>query len=467
MHRAGAIALALLAAAPAHAADQPGESTAKAILRDLLVLDTSGKHGTAAAVEVLRARFLAAGFAPADLAVVPWPADPTRVNLVVRLHGRDPQARALLYLCHLDVVPGDPADWSVPPYALTERDGWIYGRGSIDMKGEDANVAAALIRMKREGDVPARDVIAAFTADEEGAGEGGVAYLLSAHRDLVDAGIALNPDSGVAAMRQGRITSYSFQTSEKLYATFTARATNRGGHSSEPRPDNAIYQLTAALDRLAQYRFPARLIETVRAQYAALGALEQGPRKADMVAVGKGDIAAADRLSDDPLDNANLRTTCVVTQISGGHAENALPQSAEAKIQCRLIPGTSTDEVKAALERVIADPGVAITLTHPPRPAPESPPTPAIAATITRAVQSVWPGTPVMPDMDVGGSDSVLTRSAGIPSYGVPSLFDEVDDLRAHGRDERVSAVRFAEGTEFTWRLIKGFAAPGAPGSTK
>lgn len=464
MRGAGAIALALMAAAPVHAAEPP-ESTAHAILRDLLSLDTSGAHGTATAVEVLRARFLAAGFAPTDLIVAAPPGAPEKPSLVVRLHGRNAKARALLYLCHLDVVPADPADWSVPPYAMTERDGWIYGRGAIDMKGEDANVAAALIRLKREGFAPARDVIAAFTPDEEGGGGNGAAWLVSAHREWIDAGIVLNPDSGVAAMRQGKIVSYSFETSEKLYATFTARVTNRGGHSSEPRPDNAINQLAAALGRIAAYRFPARLTDTVRAQYAALGALETGPRKADMLAVGQGDAAAADRLSDDPLDNAMMRTTCVATQITGGHAENALPQSAEAKIQCRLIPGTAPDEVRAALEAAIADPAVALTLTRPPRPAPESTPSPAVTATITRVVGSVWPGTPVMPDMDVGASDSVLTRSAGIPSYGVPSLFDEVDDLRAHGRDERVSAARFAEGSEYTYRLIKAFAEPGAPGN--
>lgn len=465
MRGAGAIALALLAAAPAHAADQPGESTAHAILRELLAIDTSGKHGTTAAAEALRARFLAAGFAAEDVILAAPPDAPEKASLVVRLHGRNPQAKALLYLCHLDVVPADPADWSVPPYALTERDGWIYGRGAIDMKGEDANVAAALIRLKQERFGPSRDVIAAFTPDEEGGGANGAAWLLSTHRDWIDAGIVLNPDSGVAAMRQGRIVSYSFETSEKLYATFTARVTNRGGHSSEPRPDNAINQLAAALGRIAAFRFPARLTDTVRAQYAALGALEAGPRKADMLAVGHGDAAAADRLSDDPLDNAMMRTTCVATQISGGHAENALPQSAEAKIQCRLIPGTAPEEVKAALAGAIADPAVALTLTRAPRPAPESMPSPAVTATIARAVRSVWPGTPVMPDMDVGASDSVLTRSAGIPSYGVPSLFDEVDDLRAHGRDERVSAARFAEGGEYTYRLIKAFAEPGAPGS--
>lgn len=457
-------ALLLAGAGSALAAPAPAETTAHAILRELLAIDTTREMGTAKAVAALRVRFAAAGFADADLTVVPWPGAPERSSLIVRLHGTNAQAKALLYLCHLDVVAAKASDWSYPPFAMTEQDGWIYGRGSIDMKGEDANVAAALIRLKLEGYRPARDVIAAFTPDEEGGGEAGVGFLLAEHRDLIEAGIALNPDSGVAAMRGGKPVSYGFETSEKSYVSFAAQTTNRGGHSSEPRPDNAIYTLTATLDRLAAYRFPTRLTDTVKAQYAALGRLETGPRRADMIAVGTGDLAAADRLSDDALDNANVRTTCVVTQIAGGHAENALPQSARATIQCRLLPGDTSAQVQQDLTRVLNSPDVTLTVISPTRPAPESPPSPAVWGAIERTVHAVWPGIPVLPDMDVGASDSVRTRAAGIPSYGVASLFDNVDDLRAHGRDERVSAERFAQGGEFTYRLIKAFSAPGAPG---
>jgi acetylornithine deacetylase/succinyl-diaminopimelate desuccinylase-like protein len=446
----------------AHAA--PAESTAHAILRELLPIDTTREKGTAAAVEVLRARFLAAGFAPADVTVVPWPDAPERANLIVRLRGTDRKARALLYLCHLDVVAARASDWSVPPFAMTEKDGWIYGRGSVDMKGEDANVAAAMIRLKAENYRPARDVIAAFTPDEEGGGQAGITFLLDRHRDLIDAGIVLNPDSGRAAFRAGRYESYGFETSEKVFVSFAAETANRGGHSSEPRPDNAIYQLSAALNRLAGYRFPTRLTDTVRASYAALGKLETGPRKADMIAVGRGDLAAADRLSSDPTDNAAVRTTCVATQLAGGHAENALPQSARATIQCRMLPGDTPEQVQALLAGVINDPGVRLSVIRSPRTAPESPPSPAVWSTIERTVQSLWPGLPVMPDMDAGASDSIHTRAAGMPSYGVASLFDDVDDLRAHGRDERVNADRFARGGELTYRLIKAFSAPGAPG---
>ncbi|WP_353229912.1 M20/M25/M40 family metallo-hydrolase [Novosphingobium sp.] len=460
-----------LAPAPAAASDavtagaSAGETTAHAILRELLAIDTTREHGTAIAVEALRARFLAAGFAPGDVTVVA-PADaPARPSLIVRLRGRDAHAKALLYLCHLDVVAAKPSDWTVPPFAMTERDGWIYGRGAIDMKGEDANVVAALIRLKTEKYTPARDVIAAFTPDEEGGGAAGIAFLLAQHRDLIDAGLVLNPDAGRAAFRGGRYQSYGFETSEKLFVSFAAQTSNRGGHSSEPRPDNAIYQLSAALGRVAAFRFPTRLTDTVRAQYAALGKLQTGPRRPDMIAVGSGDLAAADRLSDNPTDNAAVRTTCVATQLSGGHAENALPQTARATLQCRMLPGDTTDQVQAALVGAINDPGVTLSVITPAKPAPESPPSPAVWSTIADTVHTLLPGLPVMPDMDAGASDSIYTRAAGVPSYGVASLFDDIDDYRAHGRDERVSAERFVLGGELTYRLIVAFSRPGAPGS--
>jgi acetylornithine deacetylase/succinyl-diaminopimelate desuccinylase-like protein len=377
--------------------------------------------------------------------------------------GTNPKAKALLYICHLDVVAANPADWSLPPFQMTEQDGWIYGRGSLDMKGEDANVAAALIRLKHEGYKPQRDIVVAFTADEEARGEAGVAFLVSQHRDLVDAGVVLNPDSGTPAFREGKRAFYGFQTSEKVFVTFQAETFNKGGHSSEPRPDNAIYELTSALDRLAAYRFPTRLTDTVRAYYAAQGALETGPRKADMLAVGQGDLAAADRLSADPTDNAQVRTTCVATQLSAGHAENALPQRARATIQCRMLPGDTQDQIQGQLAQVFNDPGVKISVITPAKPSPESPPTPAVTATFEKVVHSMWPGLTVMPSMDAGASDSVYTRPAGLPSYGASATFFDLEDMRAHGRDERIKADRFAEGTELAYRLMKAFSGPGAP----
>jgi acetylornithine deacetylase/succinyl-diaminopimelate desuccinylase-like protein len=331
------------------------------------------------------------------------------------------------------------------------------------MKGEDANVAAALLRLKREAYRPDRDIVVAFTADEEAGGEEGVGWLMRAHRDLMDAGLVLNPDAGSGAFRDGRRAFYGVQTSEKTYVTFSAEATNKGGHSSEPRPDNAIYELTAALNRLAVFKFPIRLTDTVRAFYASQAQFESGQRQADMHAVGNGDMNAADRLADDPTDNAQLRTTCVATMLEAGHAENALPQRARATIQCRLLPGDTQDEVKATLARVLADPALVLTVTRAADPSPESPPTNAIMAVYRRVVNSMWPDLTVMPSMDAGASDSRYTRAAGIPSYGATSNFFDLEDMRAHGRDERIKADRFVEGGEFTYRLMKAFSAAGAP----
>lgn len=435
---------------------------AREILAELLALDTTYEKGTVSAVEALRQRFRAAGFAADDLIVVAPDFNPTQSDLIVRLRGRG-HSKPLLYLCHLDVVAAKAADWTLPPFALTEKDGWLYGRGSQDMKDEDANVAAALLRLKQEGFRPARDIIVAFTADEEAGGKEGVGWLLQAHRDLMDAGLVLNPDSGTAAFRNGNRVFYGVETSEKTYVTFMAEVTNRGGHSSEPQADNAIYELAAALGRLAAYRFPIRLSETVKAYYASQAQFATGGRQQDMRGVGQGDTAAAERLASDPTDNAQFRTTCVATMLEAGHAENALAQRARATIQCRMLPVDSEAQVRQRLQEVFADPKVAVTVSRPANAGPESPPTAAVMSIYQRVVQSMWPGLKLMPSMDAGASDSKYTRAAGIPSYGAVSVFYDLEDMRAHGQDERVSAERFVQGTEFAYRLMKAFSSVTSP----
>ena len=458
----GIAATAANAASHAPASSASDAATAREILTELLAIDTTYSKGTVKAVEALRKRFLAAGFAESDLTVEAFPDNPSQTSLIVRMKGLG-HGKPLLYLCHLDVVAAKPEDWTVPPFALTEKEGWLYGRGSLDMKGEDANVAAALLRLKREGYVPARDIIVAFTPDEESSGAQGVGWLVKAHRDLIDAGIVLNPDSGTGAFRRGQRAFYGVQTSEKTYITYAAETTNKGGHSSEPRPDNAIYELTAALNRLGSFKFPIRITDTVRAFYAAQAQFETGTRQADMRAVGTGDTAAAERLAADPTDNAQLRSTCVATMLEAGHAENALPQRARATIQCRVLPGDTQEQTQATLERVFADPGVHVSVVQPASPGPESPPTAEIMAVYTRVVHSMWPGLTVMPSMDAGASDSKFTRTAGMPSYGATADFFDLEDMRAHGQDERIKAERFTEGTEFAYRLMKAFSGKGAP----
>jgi len=364
----------------------------------------------------------------------------------------------VLFLGHLDVVEAKAEDWSVDPFKLTEKDGWFYGRGSIDMKDGDAALVETLIRLRREGFVPRRDVIVALTADEEAGGDAnGPAFLLKEHRDLIDAGMAINLDDAGGASKNGERLYFRLGTSEKIYATFTLETTSPGGHGSLPGPDNAIYRLAGGLGRLETYKFPVMLTSTTRASFEKLADLEPGPESPDMRAVARipPDLAAAERLSQVVRFNAQLRTTCVVTLISGGHAENALPQRAKATIQCRLIPGDAAEHVQTALISALNDSMIRVTMDAPPVVSPESPPTPQIVARVTRVVHSMWPAVPIVPTMATGFSDDRQTRSAGIVSYDLSGVWRDVEENRAHGRDERVGVREFDESVEYTYRLIK------------
>ena len=427
------------------------EALARDILGELIAIDSTRTHGSTAA-----ARALAAGFAPADVTVVA-PADhPDKANVVLRLRGRT-HDRPVLYIAHLDVVEARRDDWTFDPFQLTERDGWLYGRGTIDMKGQDAAVLTTLIRLKEEGVVPARDIIAAFTADEEGGDANGVAWLLKEHRALIEAALVVNPDGGEAGLKQGRKLYVAMQTSEKMYVTFTLETTDKGGHSSRPTADNPIYRLATGLERLAKLRFPVHLTETTRLYFSRRAAIERGPLKSDMQAILRvpPDPAAVERLSAIVETNIQLRTTCTTTMIEGGHAENALPQRARATVQCRVIPGESAVSVAAAISAALADPTIAVSVQTPARPAPDSPPAPAILGMVEGVVRSMWPDVIVLPEMSPGATDSIYTRALGIPSYGIDGMFDDLDDGRAHGRDERIGVVAFAEELEFTYRLMR------------
>jgi acetylornithine deacetylase/succinyl-diaminopimelate desuccinylase-like protein len=427
------LAVATAAASAGQAAMLP---TARALLEELVDLNTTHAYGSTGAAKLLQARFLAAGFAPADVMLLVPEDHPAKGNLVVRLHGRG-KGRPILYIGHLDVVEAKPEDWSFDPFKLTENAGWLYGRGVIDMKGQDVAMAVSLMRLKQEGFEPARD--------------------------LVDAELVINPDGGEAGMKSGRKLYVAVQTSEKTFLSFGLEARDKGGHSSRPTADNPIYRLSGALSRLAQYRFPVHLTSTTREYFARRATLEQGQLRADMQAIGLGDAdqAAVERLSAVVETNIMLRTTCTATMIDGGHAENALPQRARATIQCRVIPGESPETVEAALRTVIADPLVAISTITAAKPNPES----AMTATILEAVQAtargIWPEVIVLPEMSPGATDSHFSRSAGIPSYGIDAMFDDLDDARAHGRDERISVTAFQQELEFTYRLMKRLAAAG------
>ena len=455
---AGSFLLASLVGAAASAMPQnPEPALAREILRELI--DTRSTHdvGSTELARKVQARLLAAGFAPADAQLL-IPADaPRSGNVVARLHGRG-RGKAVLYLCHLDVVAANPEDWTRDPFHLTEDGGWLYGRGTIDMKGQDAAVFAALLRMKSEHFVPERDIVVAFTADEESGGErNGVDWLLNEHRDLVDADLVINPDGGEAGMKAGRRLYVGVQTSEKISMAFEAEVTDKGGHSSRPTADNPIYRLSEGLARLSKFRFPTHLTDTTRQYFERRAAIESGAIKADMLAAAKTppDPAAIDRLSAVVETNILLRTTCTATQIEGGHAQNALPQRARATLQCRIIPGESQDSVRDTLTRVLADPTIKISVTTPAGPSPESPLSGNILPTVEKVARQLWPEVVILPQMAPSASDSKYTRVGGIPSYGIDGMFDDLDDGRAHGRDERIGVAAFAQEVDFTYRLMR------------
>ena len=401
-------------------------------------------------------RLLAEGYPREDVRVLS--PEPGVGTLVARLRGADRNAKAILLLAHLDVVPALREDWSVDPWTLIEKDGWFYGRGTSDNKGGVAMIVANLVRLKREGWQGKRDIVVAFTGDEETTSNS-IQWLLKEHRDLINAEFALNADAGSVVLRNGKPTLFTVQSAEKVYADYQFEATDVGGHSSLPRPENPIYQVGAALERLAAYQFPLNVTEVAREFLQRSAAVETGQLAADMRAVAKTppDPAAAARLSKQPFYNARLRTTCVATRAEGGHANNALPQTARAVINCRILPGEPTAPVEATLKRLAGN-QVTVKVLFPPTPSPAS----QVAAILPRfenVAARIWPGLPIAPTMEAGATDGAYTRLAGIPTYGPAALPEDPDDVRAHGKDERVSVEGFYRATEFWHGLIKEFGS--------
>jgi acetylornithine deacetylase/succinyl-diaminopimelate desuccinylase-like protein len=431
------------------------EALAKGILSQLVEIDTSQSGSTAPAADAIAARLRAAGFPEPDVRVL-GPV-PTRVNLVARLRGQNPERKPILVMAHLDVVEARPQDWTTPPFTFLERDGWFYGRGTTDDKDEVAIWTATLIRLRHEGFVPERDIVLLLTADEEVGGDyDGVDWLLRTHRDLIDGAFALN-EGGGGVIKRGRRLAHTVQASEKTYVSFELLVTNSGGHSSLPRKDNAITQLAAALTRIAAHTFPVRLNEVTRVFFERTAASETPEVAEAMRAVVRGapDPGAAALLADMPEYNARLRTTCVATKIEGGHADNALPQRARAVINCRLVPGDAASGIEAQLTRLVGDPAVSVRPLWDAQAAPPSPLTSDVLGPIEAITEELWPGVPVIPTMSTTATDAFYLRRAGIPVYGVSGIFDDVDDIRAHGGDERIRDTWFYDGLEFSYRLIR------------
>ncbi len=434
------------------------------IFKELVEINTVTATGdTARAAEAMAVRLRAAGFAASDVQVL-VPA-PRKGNLVARLRGTG-KRKPILLLAHTDVVDARPEDWSVDPFKLTEREGYFYGRGTTDDKFMAAAFVANLIRYKQEGYTPERDIVVALEADEEiGDAMGfGIRWLLANHRPLIDAEFALN-EGGRVGLKAGKPMWNSVQVAEKVFMSYKLEATDRGGHSSLPTKDNPIHRLAEALARLSKFSFPFKLNEVTRTFFSRAAELENPQTAADMRAIAAGrpdlDALSITRLSANPMYNAQLRTTCIATQIQGGHAINALPQRASATVNCRVLPGEPIGEVQATLRRVLADDGISIAPFGGPVLSTPSSLHGEIMGTIEKLTAEFWPGIPVIPTMSAGATDSTYLRNAGIPAYGHSGLADDVDDFRAHGKDERVPVKSFFEGQEYLYRLVKILSGEG------
>lgn len=461
---------ALVPNAPAQI-DNSTKQLSHDIFKQLIEINTTDSVGNVTtAAEAMAQRFRDAGFPDSDI-YIGGPND-RKKNVVVRLHGAG-KHKPVLLIGHLDVVEAKRQDWTTDPFQFVEKDGYFYGRGTQDMKDGDAIMTTTLIRFKKEGYVPDRDIILAMTADEEGGKSNGVDWLLKNKRNLIDAEFVLNHDGGEVQMDHGKALAFVVDATEKLYSDYQVVTTNPGGHSSLPRPDNAIYELSHALLNLENHKFPFELNTVTRAYYEHLAGVEPGQRAADIKAMlaTPPDMNAVDRLSLDPIDNSRLHTTCVATRLAGGHANNALPGRAEAVVNCRILPGHSKQEVRDELVKVFADPKVEVryitssgqVLDNIPdqRSFPPPPPRPDVLGAIKTVADKMWPGIPVFPTMATGASDGVYTMAVGLPTYGISGVETERDDHREHGRDERVPVKAFYKGVDFYYRFMKTLTGAG------
>jgi acetylornithine deacetylase/succinyl-diaminopimelate desuccinylase-like protein len=430
---------------------------ARDIFRELIEIDTTDQTGdvTVAAQAVMR-RLQDAGFADEELTLAG--PHPRKMNLVARMRGTGARG-PLLMLAHLDVVEADPAEWETPPFRFDERDGFFYGRGTTDQKAMASIWTANLIRMRREGIVPDRDLILALTADEEGGEHNGARWLVRERRDLVDAAMGIN-EGGYGRMKGGRRISNNLQASEKVYLDLELTAHGTAGHSSIPTDDNAVYHLAAALGRVAAHGFPLQLSEVARAFFERMSRVETGPMADDMRALlaGTADADAVARLTKVPQYHGMTRNTWAATRVDAGQSNNTIPQSARAIVNCRLLPGESPDDLERLMTQVIADERVTVRQAVVAKPSPASPLTPEVMEAVEGVTEVMWPGVPVVPVMGIGATDSLYFRAAVIPMYGVCGIFLDVDDVRAHAPDERIAVQSYYEGQEFLYRLVRALS---------
>lgn len=456
----GAMVLLAFEACRPAAALTPEQQLARDVYQQLVEINTVTATGdTGRAADAMAARLLAAGFDAADVHV--FKPAPRKGNLVAVLHGTGAR-RPMLLLAHIDVVEARREDWSYDPFKLTEEGGYFYGRGSSDDKFMAATFVTTLMRYKQEGYKPDRDIILALETDEEILDRDGlgIQWLLANHRDLIDAEFALN-EGGAVLLKHGHPVLVGVQTSEKVSHSYRLTVTNKGGHSSVPSPDNAIYHLANGLTRLGRFAFPVNLNATTRQSFKRAADLETPQTAADIRSVlsAAPDAGALERLSANPASNAQLRTTCVATLLEGGHAVNALPQTASATVNCRIMPGEKTEDVTATLTGALGDDRITVTPIDQPVMSSPSVVPDAVLSAMEKTSAEFWPDTPVVSTMSTGATDGSYLRNAGIATFGHSGLAGDIDDIRIHGKDERVSVKAFYEGGEYLYRLVKRLSA--------
>ncbi len=454
-------ASALVASAASAASPDPTEPAFRALYKELVETNTSLSEGSCTlAAERMAAHLKAAGYPDSDIHIFTVPDHPKEGSLVAVLPGKDPKAKAILLLAHIDVVEAKRSDWTRDPFVMVEEDGRFWGRGVADDKAQAAIYTDAMIRLKTAPKLK-RTLKLALTCGEETAGAlNGAEWLAHNQRDLIDAEFALNEGGGGRFTKDGKREQLVLQVGEKHYQDYEMVATNPGGHSSRPRPDNAIYELAHALDRIEKYSFPVRLNDTTRAFFTQTAATADPTMAAAMKALvaNPADSAAAATLSTDLTFNSMLRTTCVATQVEAGHAQNALPQHAAANINCRIIPGESMESTLATLQQV-AGPEVKITPKRVRNKTALQPPmSPRVIKPILALAKKHFPGLPLVPIMSTGATDAPYLAEVGIPVYGVPGIFGEADS-GVHGLNERIPVQSVLDGRAFLFDLIKAYAS--------
>ncbi len=472
MLTATAVGLAMLAGGARAETLAPDKAAFRALYKELVETNSELsnkdiKTGTCTtAAKRMAAHLTKAGYSAKDIKLWAAPEHPLEGGLFAVLHGSDPKAKPMLLLAHIDVVEAKPADWTRDPFKLVEENGYFYGRGASDDKAEAAVWVDTLVRFKKEGFKPRRDVKLALTCGEETAGAFNGAEWLSTHeRKLIDAEFALNEGAGGRLDKAGKPVILNIQAGEKFPQNYQLEVTNPGGHSSRPTKVNAIYQLAHGLERIETYQFPIKFTDASRAYFTEMAKLTPEPEAGDMRTLLRdpSDKAAAEAMRDDPGANGMLHTTCIPTMLSGGHATNAQPQRATAVVNCRIFPGEGVEEVRAKLQSLVADPAIKVTVMETRSPISLHPPalTPQIMEPVKTVAGQIWPGTPIVPTLTAGGTDGAFLIPAGIPTYGLTGMFGDPDGNGVHGLNERIRVKSLYDGRDFLYRVVKIYADQG------